>query len=105
VQVDVKDRLPGLGVAIEDRAIAAIGKPVVFRDGGRATDHFPDQPIVGVPQIVQRRDVPSRDDEDVHRRLWVDVLEGDEMLVLMDDRCRDFPFDDLAEQAISHVTS
>jgi hypothetical protein len=37
MQVDVEDRLPSLSIAIEYRAIAALGAPMLFRQGcGRA---------------------------------------------------------------------
>ena len=47
--------------------------------------------------------MPSRDDQHVYRRLRVDVLEGDQPVVLVDDGRRNLAVDDLAEEAVGHV--
>lgn len=47
-----------------------------------------------------------RNDEDVHRRLRVEVREGEHVVVLIQARDRDFTGGDLAEEAVwscSHV--
>jgi len=46
MQVQVKHGLPRIGVAVEDRAIAAIRVAILFCDGGSAPHHFPHQSIV-----------------------------------------------------------
>ncbi len=46
------------------------------------------------------------DDQDVEWRLGADVFEGQHLVVLIDKRCRDLVFRDLAEQAVvGHGTS
>jgi hypothetical protein len=68
---------------------------------GRA-EHRSHQCVIGRRQVVDRRDVSTRDDEHMQRRLRVDVLDGDEVVVLMDDGALDLARDDLAEEAVAH---
>ena len=67
-----------------------------------AAKHDPEDVVVRRSQVVERRDVPSGDDEQMKRRLRVDVLEGDHVLVVVDEMAGDLPSDDLAEQAVAH---
>jgi len=46
------------------------------------------------------------DDQDMHRRLWIDVRKREHSFVLIDTRDRDHTVGDLAEEAVkscSHV--
>ena len=58
--------------------------------------------VVAGRQIVQRGDVPARDDQDMQRRLRVDVLERHQLIVLMDELAGNLAADDLAEEAVGH---
>ncbi|MNI88160.1 hypothetical protein D3C73_1454280 [compost metagenome] len=55
------------------------------------------QALVLFGQVIERTDVFFRDDQKVHRRLGRDVVEGQNLVVLVDDLRRDFPVDDLDE--------
>jgi len=101
----VEDGLPGLRIAVEHRPVAAIRVSILAREGRGTAHHLADELIVVRGQIVEGGDVPARHDEDVHRRLRIDVPERDHPLVGMDDVCRDVPSRDPAEQAVCHVTS
>jgi hypothetical protein len=46
MQMNVKDRLTGVGIAVEDRAEAAVGVATLGGDGRAAADHLADQRIV-----------------------------------------------------------
>jgi hypothetical protein len=102
VHVDVKHCLPGTRVAVEDGPVAALRVTVFFRDRCGETRHLSDERIVFGGQIVERRDMPSRNYQYVHRRLRVDVAEGHQPIVLMDERAGDFTCDDSAEKTIGH---
>ncbi len=56
--------------------------------------------ICSVVGLVERRDVSARDHENVHRRLRIDIAERDRVLVLGDQRDRDFLANDTAEQTV-----
>src|SRR2546423_13209993 len=55
-----------------------------------------------VDGLGDRRDVQSRDDQHVERRAWRDVLEGDHILVLIEELRRQFAALDAAERAVRH---
>ena len=88
VQVDVEHRLAGVGVAVEDRPVAPIGVAGSLRERRAPSHHLADQAVVLGSELVEAGDVASRDDQHVRRRLRVDVLEGDDAVVLVDDGCR-----------------
>jgi len=73
-----------------------------LRDGRGEQEHRADQRVVCRREIVESRDVPPRHDEHVQRRLRVDVSEGYQLAVGVDDLPGNLPRDDLAEQAIGH---
>jgi hypothetical protein len=103
VQVNVKDGLSGKPVAVEDGPVAAL-RMSVLRGNERGPSHqLTYDPVVGLIEIVQRRDVAPRDDEDMQRRLWIDVADGNDAFVLMDEGAGDVASYDLAEETIGHV--
>ena len=69
----------------------------------RPSRHLSNERIVLRRQVVEGRDVPPGDDQHVHGRLRVDVLDRDEAIVLVDDGAGYLPGDDPAEQAFRHV--
>ena len=101
--MDVKDCLTRLAIRIEDGTVPTVGVTVLFCQRGGASQHRSHKRIILRSQVVERRDVAPRDDEHVKRSLRVDVLEGDESVILMHDRAWNVTRDDLAEQAIGHI--
>ena len=83
--MDVKDRLSCITVGVEDCTESTRRNTSLFRNHRRASNQFADELIVANRQLVQRRDVSLGDDQDVGRRLRVDVVEGDHVIVFMDD--------------------
>jgi len=100
--MDVEDCLPGSTLRVEHRPIAFVRVSVFFCDSGRDSLHRSYQRIVVRGEIVQRGDVTTRDDQDMQRRLRVDIPNGDDLVVFMHEASRDLPCDDLAEEAIAH---
>jgi hypothetical protein len=100
--MNVEHRLPCFAIAVEDRAITALGVAILLRERRRTPHHRSDQRIIDDAKVVQCLDVLSWNDQDVQWRLRVDVLEGDQLLVLVDDRPRDLARDDFAEETVSH---
>ena len=101
--MDVEHGLPGLAVRVEDRSVPALVIAVLRRQGGRPAKHRTHETIVAWRQVVQRGDVLPWHDQHVQRRLRIDVLEGHQRVVLVDDGARDFTRDDLAEEAVRVV--
>ena len=102
MQVDVKDGLACALVSVEERTVSDFRKASLLRDKRGAADQLADDLIVFRPDVVERWDVTLRDDQHMCRRLRVDVIEGDDPLVLIYDRRRYLSLDDLAEQAVGH---
>ena len=56
-------------------------------------------------RVGERGDVPLRDDHEMHRRLRLDVVEREHVVVLVHLLRRDLAAHDLAENAVVHVSS
>lgn len=72
--------------------------------GGK--EEFAEQFGVGGRGVSQRVEVSLGDDQDMHRRLWIDVRERERMIVFKQTCDGDCARGDLAEEAIrsgSHV--
>ena len=96
------DRLAGLFTGVEDDAEAVL---VETHDLGDFLDG--EEHLAGDIGIVRRQgrdalDMLLRDDQDVDRGDRVDVLEGEEIIVFPNFGARDFPGNDLAENAVFH---
>src|SRR5712691_4864345 len=105
VQVDMEDGLAGVAVRVEHGPETAGGDPAILRDGGGPPNDFTDDLIIVRRQFVERRDVALRHDEDVRGCLRIDVVEGEQAVVFVDDGRRNLAFDDLAEETVWHVHS
>jgi hypothetical protein len=64
--------------------------------------HRAHEPVVVRSEVVQRADVAAGDDQHVQRRLRVDVPDGDELVVLVNEPGWNLAADDPAEEAIVH---
>ena len=102
MQVDVEDALARTAVGVEDRPEADVGNSAVLRDQRRPSDELADEPVVFRPNFIQRGDVTFWHDQNVCRRLWIDIVERDDAIVFVHDAGRNLSLDDFAEQAIGH---
>src|SRR5690606_30369107 len=96
--VNMIDRLPALFVAVHDypKPLAAAqlrGEAL----GGQ--EEMAGQCGVAVSQVLKGGDVLFRNDQKVHGRLWIDVMEGDHLDVFVEDASRNLTGNDLAEKA------
>ena len=102
MQVDVEHRLAGFAVAVEDRPVATLRVAVFPGQHGGRSEHRAHQRVIGRRQVIDGGNVPPRHDEQVQRRLRIDVLNRDQIVVLVDDGAFDLARDDLAEEAVAH---
>ena len=93
----MKHRLASFAVTVEDGAVPCVGVALLPRNGGCTPDHVANQQIVSGGKVVERRDVTSRDDENMERSLRVEILKGHEPIILIDDRRRNLPGRDSTE--------
>jgi hypothetical protein len=86
-------------VAVHDDAVAILGKSFALGVSGGSERQSPDDLRLILAQVVERRDRRLRHEQHVHRRLWRDVAEGDQVFVLEHDVGGDFAANDLAEES------
>src|SRR5690606_16720138 len=102
MQVDVEDRLPCVLTAVHYHPVAALGKAHFFRQLGGHPVQVAHQLAVVFCNVIDGCDGLLRDDQQVNRRLRVDVAERQAEIVFVDDVCRDLAVDDLGENSLRH---
>ena len=104
MQMQVKDRLPGVGVGVEDEAITRIGHTFTLRELARETGKLTNHRWI--LHGGHGGNVLARNYENMHWRLRIDVAERDTVFRLGNDFGRDLLADDPAEEArVGHVPS
>src|SRR5215831_21108534 len=102
MEMDVEDGLPSAAIGVEERAVAGLRESAFFGDRCGASYELADDLLILDADVVQRRDVPLRNDQHVRWRLRVDVVECQYSIVFIDDARGNRAIDDFAEQAIGH---
>src|SRR3989442_11315347 len=105
VKVQVQDTLSGIGANIGHKTVATLIQPQ-FMSQFCSNHEEPDQqgPILFC-QIGHRSDMTPGDEQNVIRRLWIDVFKSDHIFVLVHDLTRYLTRCNFAEQAIIHIHS
>jgi len=101
VEVDMEDGLAGVGaVVLEDVVGVGAGD---FHDGlGDLWERGAEGGGVGAVELVEGDDGAFGDDDGVSLAEWVDVEEGEDLVVLVDFVAGEFAGDDLGEDALGH---
>jgi hypothetical protein len=105
VQMHMKYRLPRVTVAIQNQTIALLRKAAIPGDLRGREKKVTDSRRIRRAEIIHRRDVLQRNEEQVSGGLWANVFETKNMLVAVND-CRGktaVPY--LAECAAGHWAS
>ena len=90
--------MPRVRIRVDDETITAVSNTLALREiGGEPRELSHDARIA---RILHRRNVLTRNDENVDRRLRIDVPERDAIIRLGDDLRRNLFAHDAAEQAI-----
>ena len=90
--------------AVDDDAVAGLVDLEIFDELADDSVRVTDDGFVLVRQFVDPRDVFFRDDEHMHRRLRLDIVDGDDEIVLINLSGRNFPGDDLTKNAVAQFT-
>ena len=96
--MDVEDGLTGGFAGIDHHAVALVCQLQLARELRRAQQHGADDRGFRVIHRIERSDMFSRNDQDMRRRLRVDVVEGDDFVVFIDFLRGDFARRDPAEK-------
>src|SRR5438876_11510256 len=99
--MEVKHRLAAVGVGVHDDAVAPLGQLGVTRQVAREGEQATEQ--LWIPRIVERREVISRNHEQVGRGLRIQILERHHTVGPLHDRRRNLARRDLAEDAPTHA--
>ncbi|TPW17418.1 MAG: hypothetical protein FD129_385 [bacterium] len=98
----MKYRLSGIGARVHDDPVAP-GRQAQLPGESPGEEAKPaEESPIGRPQVVESREMPAWNEEEVNRRLRLYVLEGHEFVVREDDPGRDAAVGDPAEQARFH---
>jgi hypothetical protein len=99
VQVQVKDGLAGAAAVIEDGAIAR--EEIAFGGELRGDElQFPEKGLIAVMRVLERRKMLSWADQNVRGRLGIDVFEGENVIVFVDEFRGNLLRADFAEKAV-----
>lgn len=104
MQVQVLDNLAAFSTGVDNQLVASLEDTLVLRYLLGSLYHVLEQRHFGIGKMIQRLDMFSRDDQDMHRGLRVQVGEGDDFFILVEKLTRDFSRGDFTENAI-HLIS
>lgn len=100
--VDVKNTLTGTSAAVYHDAKPIVCDAVVPRQLGSYADDFTGERIITGLKIEKCRDMFTRDNENMNRRSWPDVLESHDRVVLINNLSFGLAIDDVAKKAVPH---
>jgi len=95
VKVEVLDGLTAVRVRVDDDAVSGVGDSLVPGDLRRKPHQI--SHIDYVVRFIERRYMPSRDDQQMRRRLRIDVAKDDSFIILGNDVSGDLAAYDPAE--------
>src|SRR5262249_13228809 len=101
MQVEVWHRLPRLLQAVQHQAIA-VAQAQLRRQLRRHQVQVAQQRLVLFLHVGVGRNHLLRDDQDVDRRLRIDIAKRQALIVLVDDVGGDLSLDDLEKEVVGH---
>jgi hypothetical protein len=104
MKMDMKDRLAGIMAVVDDHPVTAFIKAPFRGDGLGDKEQMPNELTIRDNETVNIVNVFFRHDERMDRRLGIDVLKSDRVLIFVDDRGGNLFLDDLAKQAVRSRT-
>ena len=105
MHMQMKHGLPAVFIAVDHRAIPLLGKTFLLGIVGDRQQQLAEQCRVGRRSIVERGQWLLRNEQHMHRCLWVQIAEGQYVVIFVNDIGRDFAPDDLAEDGVAHGQS
>lgn len=98
VQMEVKNHLTSIRIDVKNRAVTFFGNPELLRKLASRCKDVSENRGVLFRDIVQRRDVFARAEEYVNRRLGLDVMKCEDLIVFVSDLGWQFLLRDAAEK-------
>jgi hypothetical protein len=100
MQMNMKNRLPAIAVAVKHDPVAASVYPLLFGNPARRQNKLADNCPVFRFEVIDGRNMSLGDQDDMLRRLRIYILECDDIPILEDPGCRDFVHGDFAKDAV-----
>src|SRR5690606_22015652 len=97
---NVEHRLARARVRVHDQAVAVLRDPLLRRDRAGRDEQLAEQRGIRRLDVVHRADVTLRDDQNVQRRLRVDIPERQQLIRLVHDLRRTLPTYDATEETV-----
>jgi hypothetical protein len=99
VKMQVEHVLASSPLHIEDQSITRLVNPLIPGDLAGPEEHLSEKGAILLLQVVDAADVFSGHQKDVNRRVRLDVMKGDQVIVLIDLIRGLPPLNDFAENA------
>lgn len=103
MQVDVKNRLAGTGIAVHHQPVARLRDAFLTSKRAGGKRHLAEQPGIRGREIVEGAYMFARHYKNMHGRLGMDIAEGDQVFGLHHHVGLDGALRHFAEQAIVHA--
>jgi hypothetical protein len=103
MNVQMKNRLPGFGVCVDDRSIPRAIDPLFLCHAPDNRQEVAEQNLVIFQIFVEGSDVLARDDQQMDRGFRVDVLKYQALFILVENFCRLLVRGYLAENTSEHL--
>lgn len=103
VHVQMVNSLPGPRPIVDNRPVASRLKLPFPGQLGSYGEETTDHGAIGAVRFLQRRQVLSRYHQQMYWRLRADVLNGERLVVLINNSGRLLSFDDFAKDTIVHL--
>jgi len=100
VQVEMGNQLAGMASRVDHQTIAILGDALRSREFGGHMYHVSQQPFLLRVHLGKGRHMNDRDYEQMCRRLGVDIADGDNLTIPVQDVARDFAADNSAEDTV-----
>lgn len=100
MEMDVEHGLSSIKAVVDDHPITALIETFLRSYGLGNKEEMANKFAVRNGYAVDVSNMFFWHNKRVNRRLGIEVLEGDCVLVLMENRCRDFFLDDLAKNTV-----
>jgi len=101
--MNMKDGLTGIAAVVDDQPVATFVKPAFFSERLSDKEQVSDKLPFDLCDTVDVPDMLFGHDQNVRRRLWINVIECDGMLIFVDQLGGYLFFNDLAEYAVRIV--
>jgi hypothetical protein len=100
--MDVEDFLASVGPAVQDESVSSLVDLLFLGEPGGHPDHAAERRLIRLGHVGDSRNRFVGDDEDVGRRLGLDIPKRGHQLILIDELGGNFPSDDLREHRVRH---